>query len=72
MDLKNKFVNLPNKNIITGEKELYCPHCNRLCVKSEHDVSSKTGSGTYTVTVYECRYDLLDHTYRMSVPNNRR
>ena len=72
MEEKKKFVKLPSKNIITDEKELYCPYCSHVCVKSEDEVNSKTGSGTYTVTVYECKYDLLDHTCRMLAPDNRR
>ena len=71
--IKQKFVQLPYTNIY-GEKELRCPHCGRICVKSEHDVFSEAdGVGQYfSVTRYECRYDLLDHTYRMSVPNPQR
>jgi hypothetical protein len=67
-----KFVKLPTKNIYTGEPELQCPYCSRLCVKSEHRVYSETdGSGrAHSLTRYECRYDVLDHTYRFSMPNN--
>lgn len=68
--LKQKFVQLPYKNIY-GEEELLCPHCGRVCVKSEHEVLSEVdGEGRFSsVTRYECRYDLLDHTYKFSIPN---
>jgi hypothetical protein len=71
-NIKQKFVQLPKKNINAGEEELLCPHCGRLCVKSEHEFFSESdGVDHYSSSVprYECRYDLLDHTYRMSVPN---